>query len=351
MDVVERLPLEAASANTLLSVEHLHRYELAADLCHGARILDLCCGTGYGSGVLAQAAASVVGVDNDAATIDAAGQAIDQPNVTFEAADAHAYLRRIDTAEFDVIVCFEGIEHLQDLDDARGSLARLASSGVRLILSVPNSRAFGEENKFHQTKFDFEGASDFFNSLGNVQLVYQFLAEGSLIRTGAQSDGAFPIRGQLDEAGESEWANTYLALVNFTPQAGQLLPSGRAYLTFAPVHNRYMRGLERANVDLWQTNARLGRERLGQYDTAATATMVKLHALERRADDAERRAVAAEQRAQQAELDAERQSERAIRHGQESDRLREQLAIEQSRSLRRMGRAIRALRGGQSNGR
>jgi O-antigen biosynthesis protein len=347
MDVVERLPLEAASAHTLLSVAHLHRYELAAGLCHGGRILDLCCGTGYGSGVLAHTAASVVGIDNDAATIDAAGQAIDQPNVTFEVADAHAYMRRMETAEFDVIVCFEGVEHLQDLDDACASLARLASSGVRLILSVPNSRAFGEENEFHRTKFDFERASDLFNSLGNVQLLYQFQAEGSLIRTGAQSDGPFPIRGQLDEEGENEWANTYLALVNFAPQARQLLPSGRAYLTFAPVHNRYIKGLERANVDLWQTNARLGRERLGQYDTAATATMVKLHALERRANDAECRAVAAEQRAEQAELDAERESERADRHRRESDRLREQLAIEQSRSLRRMARAVRALRGGK----
>jgi SAM-dependent methyltransferase len=340
MEVVERLPLESASANTLHSIEHVHRYEWAAELCRGARVLDLCCGIGYGSGVLAQAAASVVGVDKDAATIDAAVQAIHQPNVTFEVADAHAYLRRPETSEFDVVVCIEGMEHLQHLDDARASLVRLASVGVRLILSLPNSRMFGEESEFHETSFDFEQASALLSSFENVLVLYQFLAEGSLIRAAEQSAGPFPMRGELDEHGEIESAHTYLALVNFAPETTQAVPSGRAYLALAPTKSRYIKALERANVDLWRTNARLGRERLGQYDTAATATVLQLRELERRAAEAESRAAAAEQR-------ADREAENASRHRQETERLREQLAIEQSRSLGRVGQAIRALRSGR----
>jgi SAM-dependent methyltransferase len=340
MDVVERLPLEAASAHTLPGLERVHRYELAAELCPGALVLDLCCGSGYGSALLSRTAASVVGVDNDAATIDTAGHAIDQPNVSFEVADAHAYLRRPETSKFDVVVCFEAIEHLQDLDDALGSLTRLAAAGVRLILSLPNGQVSGQENGLSQRRFDFERADDLFHSFGNVQLLDQFLAEGSLIRARAQSAGSFPLRGRHDEHGEIEWANTYLALVNFAPGAGQLLPSGRAYLALAPVHSRYMKVLERANVDLWRTNARLGRERLGQHDTAAAATMLKLHDLERRADEAERRAVEAEQR-------ADRGAEDADRRLQEIERLRAALAIAQSRSPGRVAQALRALRGGR----
>jgi len=340
MDVVERPPLEAVSAHTLLSLERVHRYELAAELCRGGRILDLCCGTGYGSGLLAQTAGSVVGVDNDAATIDAASQAIERPNVTFEVADANAYLRRRETSEFDCVVCFEGLEHLQDLDDALASLRRLASSGVRLILSVPNSRVFVEANEFPERNFDFESASDLFSSFETVQTLYQFPAEGSLIRTAEQSTGSFPIRGQLGEHGEIEAANTYLALVNFAPETTPLVPSGRAHLAFAPVHSRYLKALERANVELWQTNARLGRERLGQYDTAATATMLKLRDLERRAAEAESRAAAAQQR-------ADREADSANLRLQEIERLRGQLAIEQSGSLGGLVHAIRARRKGR----
>jgi SAM-dependent methyltransferase len=346
MDVVERLPLEAASAHALPGLERVHRYELAAGLCSGARVLDLCCGTGYGSGLLSRTAASVVGVDNDAATIDTAGHAIDQPNVTFEVADAHAYLRRPETSKFDVVVCFEAIEHLQNLDDALASLARLAAAGVRLILSLPNSQVSGQENGFSERQFDFERAGDLFDSFEHVQFLYQFLAEGSLIRAREPSAGSFPLRGRLGEHGEIEWANTYLALVNFAPDAGQLLPSGRAYLALAPVHSRYLKVLERANVDLWRTNARLGRERLGQHDTAAAATMLKLSDLERRADEAARRADEAERRAVEAEQTADRESENADRRLREIERLRGALAVAQSRSPGRLAQALRALRGG-----
>ena len=53
MDVVERLTLEAAQADTMVACEHRHRYEFAAALCDGRRVLDLCCGSGYGSAILA----------------------------------------------------------------------------------------------------------------------------------------------------------------------------------------------------------------------------------------------------------------------------------------------------------
>ena len=94
MDVVERLTLEAAQADTMIACEHRHRYELAARLCAGKRVLDLCCGSGYGTAILAAGAREVVGVDNDAATVETAVQTIgrDAPNISFQLADAVAVL-------------------------------------------------------------------------------------------------------------------------------------------------------------------------------------------------------------------------------------------------------------------
>ena len=44
-------------------VEHLHRYHAVGELVDGLQVLDVACGEGYGSTILARRAASVIGVD------------------------------------------------------------------------------------------------------------------------------------------------------------------------------------------------------------------------------------------------------------------------------------------------
>jgi len=90
MDIVERLRLEAAEADTMIACEQRQRYEFAAGLSAGRRVLDLCCGTGYGSAILAARAHAVTGIDNDSAAIEAARLTVgkETPNVSFSAADA-----------------------------------------------------------------------------------------------------------------------------------------------------------------------------------------------------------------------------------------------------------------------
>src|SRR5581483_1686628 len=161
MDVVERLTLEAAQADTMLAAEHRHRYEFAARLCDGRRVLDLCCGSGYGSALLAEHALEVVGVDNDAATVDTAQATIGRElqNVSFELADAVAFLREKIGERFDLVVCFEGLEHIDRLDEALALLRARAEEGVQVIASLPNDKLFDEPNPFHVTHFGYEEAT------------------------------------------------------------------------------------------------------------------------------------------------------------------------------------------------
>src|SRR4051794_12945002 len=96
----ERLGDAELERDDLLAASHLHRYELAAELCEGARVLDLCCGTGYGSRLLARRARSVHGVDVAAEAIEAA-QAGAGAGLTFERADALEHLRALSADRFD----------------------------------------------------------------------------------------------------------------------------------------------------------------------------------------------------------------------------------------------------------
>jgi SAM-dependent methyltransferase len=276
MDVKERLSLEEVSQHSLIACEHRHRYELAAELTSGLRVVDLCCGSGYGTAILAESAAAVHGVDIDAATVDLAAATVGREGeVTFEARDALAFLRSEDLAErFDVIVCFEGLEHLPDVDGALRELRRHAEAGVRIVASIPNSKAFEEENEFHLTDFGWEEAREAWEGFDDAVMLFQHLAEGSVIIADSADD--LDARLVSLDYGGPEYANHYLVAVGFDPAVVNAAHRARAQLTIAPVYNRYMRVLERANVELRRRNAQLARGLIGRADSGAASFVSRL---------------------------------------------------------------------------
>ncbi len=95
----------------LIEVEHLARYWWATQLAAGRAVLDAGCGVGYGSGLLAGAGAStVVGVDVAPKAVEAAA-AVAPANASFVTGDVHAL--PFDDDSFDLVVCFEVIEHVE----------------------------------------------------------------------------------------------------------------------------------------------------------------------------------------------------------------------------------------------
>jgi 2-polyprenyl-3-methyl-5-hydroxy-6-metoxy-1,4-benzoquinol methylase len=270
MDAEERLSVEAVRERSLLAAQHVHRYELAARLCAGLRVLDLGCGVGYGADILASGgAAEVEGVDLDEETVREAQGTFGSDRVHFRAADAVGRLRSLDPGEVDAIVCFETLEHLAQHGQAIERMAELAAAGVRLILSVPNSRMFEEENEFHVTDFGHDEAAAAFAPIEGVTMLFQHLAEGSLI-AGANAE----LRGVadgLDEA-DPEYAHCFIAVAGF---AAEDLAAATAHLALVakPNLNRYMLELVSANAELWRTNHRLMRERLGRSDAAGASVI------------------------------------------------------------------------------
>jgi 2-polyprenyl-3-methyl-5-hydroxy-6-metoxy-1,4-benzoquinol methylase len=278
MDVKERLSLEAASGFTSQACEHLHRYEFAALLCGGLRVLDLACGSGYGAAIMAEAAACVHGVDRDVATIDLAAATYAQP--TFEAADAVGYLEGELSEDYEMIVCFEGIEHLSDLSRVTRNLHRHASEGMQLVISVPNSATFEEDNPYHLTDFCLDAASRLLEQVGGGVMLCQYLSEGSIIgHVDTERVKSTLLHG---ERAEPRYANHFLLLVNVDPERVKGAQGSRSVVVEAPVHNRYMRSLELANGQLRRRNAELARKLLrpgsvrAKVGSAATALVASL---------------------------------------------------------------------------
>jgi 2-polyprenyl-3-methyl-5-hydroxy-6-metoxy-1,4-benzoquinol methylase len=134
----------------LMEAEHLARYWWAGELVAGRRVLDAGCGVGYGAAMLAAAgAAEVMGVDVAADAIAAAAEA--NPGIEFTVGDLHAL--PFEDGRFDVVVCFEVIEHVDRQDAAIAELARvLAPDGV-LAISSPNRGVYPPGNPHHVHEF------------------------------------------------------------------------------------------------------------------------------------------------------------------------------------------------------
>ncbi|WP_237046453.1 class I SAM-dependent methyltransferase [Aquipseudomonas alcaligenes] len=127
-------PASPGDQNTLHI--HLERYEFAAHHLRGEQVLDMACGCGYGSALLAERHPDkqVTGVDIDPAAIAYARQHYQLPNLRYVCADAESFAA---TQRFDSIVSLETIEHLPNPRQLVANYARLLAAGGRVIASVP----------------------------------------------------------------------------------------------------------------------------------------------------------------------------------------------------------------------
>lgn len=132
----------------LVEAEHLARYEWAAQLCSGRRVLDVGCGAGYGSELLHRAGAmEVVGIDNSATALDLARSNVSS-GVTCELGDARELAFPDDW--FDLVVCFELIEHVDDQARVLDEVARVLRADGLLVLSSPNRDRYVPGNPHHR---------------------------------------------------------------------------------------------------------------------------------------------------------------------------------------------------------
>lgn len=144
---------------------HLARYRFALRHLRPGRVLDIACGVGYGTHVLAEgveAGTSVVGVDISEEAVDYARRRYGGPNIEFAIGDALAF---DDASGFDTIVSLETVEHVEDPAALIAHLVDLLRPGGVFVASVPTTPSV-DVNPHHRHDFSERSFRDLVGNHG-----------------------------------------------------------------------------------------------------------------------------------------------------------------------------------------
>jgi SAM-dependent methyltransferase len=114
---------------------HLAVYEWIGARVAGRRVIDMACGEGYGSEVLARTAASVLGVDANPEAFEHARLRYRRQNLAFERGMVEMHG---EPAGYDAVVFLQTIEHVQDPRAVLAHFRRLLAPGGVAFVSTPN---------------------------------------------------------------------------------------------------------------------------------------------------------------------------------------------------------------------
>lgn len=180
-----------------IRLEHLHRYLIARELSHDKRVLDIACGEGYGSDILATVAGHVVGVDIVDDVIMHASSRYTRPNLEFKQGACEAI--PLPDHSVDVVVSFETLEHIRFHDDMMREVRRVLCAGGLLVISNPErheySEVLGNQNPYHVSELyrdEFE------------RLLWSYFRH---VAVGGQRVRGGSIVGPLDESTNTSFAS------------------------------------------------------------------------------------------------------------------------------------------------
>ena len=201
--------------------EHLVCYLFSLQFAGGRRVLDLGCGSGYGAKLIAEEASEVVAAD-------LSPEAIHYARENFSAAHLHylltdATLLSLASNSFDVVLCFEVIEHLTRQECLLEEIHRILKSNGILIVSTPNRLFYTEERKlvnpYHTREFSFGEFRDLLEKyFAKVEVVYQNHIPSILV---GEARRPLNVRSHFeDETGQmQQTSNFFVAVCSRNAQA------------------------------------------------------------------------------------------------------------------------------------
>lgn len=134
-----------------IELEHVHRYAFASQFVDSLDVLDIACGEGYGSALLARTANRVIGVDISEDVIKHASHRYGGDNLSFIQGSCTAI--PLPDSSVDIVVSFETIEHHQEHDLMMREVSRVLRPEGIFVISSPEKKEYsdvtGQNNPFH----------------------------------------------------------------------------------------------------------------------------------------------------------------------------------------------------------
>ena len=170
-----------------ISYEHWHRYFFSTPVVKDRSVLDIACGEGYGSHLLAERAKSVLGVDISAEAVAYAQKTYHKENLSY----CQGSVEDIPISgkkKIDIVVSYETIEHV-DHDAQKKFLQEvrriLMDDGI-FFVSTPNKLLYSDipkyKNEFHKKEFYEQEFYEFLRScFKHVSIYGQKICAGSNI--------------------------------------------------------------------------------------------------------------------------------------------------------------------------
>ncbi|WNV05355.1 glycosyltransferase [Candidatus Methylospira mobilis] len=129
-----------------IALEHLHRYVQACGIVAGKIALDIACGEGYGSAILANKASQVIGVDIARDAVQHARKRYKKENLKYMVGSCAEI--PLPDASVDVVVSFETIEHHDQHDRMIQEIKRVLRPDGVLLISNPDKYYYSIERGY-----------------------------------------------------------------------------------------------------------------------------------------------------------------------------------------------------------
>ena len=134
---------------------HTERYVFASQFVKDKVVLDVACGSGYGSNhMMKKGAYMVVGGDVSKEAIRDAIRFYRGERAYYLILDAQRLPFKNNS--FDIVVCFETIEHLHRYEDFIKEIKRILKTNGVFICSTPNKAAHTKRSPYHVHEFTID---------------------------------------------------------------------------------------------------------------------------------------------------------------------------------------------------
>lgn len=154
--------------------DHIQRYNFFSSFYSGKDVLDLACGAGYGTQIIATHDASLaMGIDISEEAISFAEKTYHAENLQFQKMDFITTLSL--NRKFDLVVSFETIEHVADPQLFIKVVSELLKPGGKFICSTPNKKKYsdrGQINPYHVSELYYHDFKSLFEERFSIDLEY-----------------------------------------------------------------------------------------------------------------------------------------------------------------------------------